>query len=175
MAILWAEFKVDLQARFTNVFSWSSLFTCFKSLIIRGGVCEKLSWRIICAADDLSCIWPHFAFTEWKGFMLNEFKKTKDNLCWSLSPIQGDIFRVLLWNCKPYLHIWFHRRSGPHLLEMCPGTSKPGQEFCLAQTSWFPSCDTHFSLERKERSLLVSNDACPLLSLSFVFPPTNSS
>lgn len=77
------------------------------------------------------------------------FKKTKDIFIWNLSPIQGDIFRVLLWKYKPDLHIGFHRKSGPRLLETCSGSSKPGQELCLAWTSWFLSCGNSVCFGKK--------------------------
>lgn len=79
MAILQVEFKVDLQARFTNVFSWSSLFTLFNSLIIRCVVCEKLSLRIIWAADPASDL--VLVLLRGKGSVSwTSSKKAKDNV-----------------------------------------------------------------------------------------------
>lgn len=44
---------------------------------------------------------------------------------------------------KPYVHIWFQRKSGPQLLETCPDSSKSGQEFSrLHKQKEFSSYDT---------------------------------
>lgn len=59
---------------------------------------------------------------------------------------------------KPYFHIWFHRKSDPQLLETCPGSSKPGQEFSVLHKLIFKLW--YFSLEGREGALLVCGCAC---------------
>lgn len=104
---------------------------------------KSLTWelfvqQVIFPAVDVMLLLSGKSSVSWISF-----RQTKGNLCWTLWPILGDIFRIILWKYNPPISIRFLRKSGLLLIG-----SKPGQEFCLSCMNYFP--DSWYWLQSRE-------------------------